>query len=67
VCSFECVGASTVVMSSTSHDFVDGMSTEVSLVVRWVVDLPSGSGGNETGSVKLLVVDCLSNSGGHEV
>jgi len=54
-------------MSSTSHDFVDGMSTEVSLVVRWVVDLPSGSGGNETGSVKLLVVDCLSNSGGHEV
>ena len=39
----------------------------MSLVVRWVVHWPSGSGDNEAGSTKLLVVNCPSDSGGHEV
>jgi len=55
-------------MSSTSHDFVDGLPIEVSLVVPWVVDWPSGlSDNHEAGSAKLLVVDCPSNLGGNEV
>jgi len=29
--------------------------------------LPSGSGDSEAGSTKLLVVNCPSDSGGHEV